>query len=295
MLWRTERGGDLRVLLVTRISGLEQELSRRSLPGVNLLRTRTKEDMAQAITGAEVVVADPVLVAPHLDRAAELKWLQSTFAGVDVLFQASMRRDYLLARIKGLFGPMIAEYTMAHILARERHLLDLVRQQEARHWKPARYRLLSELTLGILGVGDIGRAVAGAAKAFGMTVWGLRSRTDPVPGVDRVFAPEQLDEFLAGSDYLVNVLPSTPTTRSLLSGTTLKGCQPSAILINVGRGDVIDEASLVRAVGEGWIAGAALDVFPQEPLPTESPLWSCLLYTSPSPRDQRGSRMPSSA
>ena len=271
---RSDNSAGQRVLLVTRISGLEQELRGRQLPGIELVRTKTAEDTNQAITQAEVVVADPALVAPHLDRAAKLKWLQSTYAGVDSLFQDSSRRDYQLTRIKGVFGPMMAEYVLAHILARERHLLEVARQQQARKWQRAVYRQLSDLTLGILGVGDIGSAVARAAGAFGMTVWGLRTRSEPVSGVERVFTPERLDEFLAGPDYLVNILPSTPDTRGLLSGATLDKCRPSAVFINIGRGDIIDEASLVRSVEQGWITGAVLDVFPDEPLPEDSPLWS---------------------
>ena len=271
---RPDSSASLRVLLVTRISGLEQELRGRSLPGIELIRTRTDEDTVQAITDAKVVLADPGLVVPHLDRAAELKWLQSAYAGVDSFFQASSRRDYQLTRIKGVFGPLMAEYVLAHILARERHLLELARQQRARRWQRATYRQLSELTLGILGVGDVGSAVAQAAGACGMTVWGLRSRPEAVEGVDRIFPPDQLDEFLAGPDYLVNTLPSTPETRGLLSGETLSRCRPPVVLINIGRGDIIDEASQVRAVAEGWLDGAVLDVFDQEPLPEGSPLWS---------------------
>lgn len=263
-----------RVLLVTQIKGLEEELRRRTLPeGIELLRARDESAITTHIAGVEVILADPQLVAAQLADATSLRWFQSTFAGVDSLFRDSARRDYRLTRLKGLFGPSLAEYTLGHILARERRFIDLARQQQARQWKMTLYRRLPELTLGILGVGDIGRAVAQAAKAFGMTVWGLRNRPDPVPGVDKLFGLEALDDFLTGPDYLVNVLPSTPDTAELLSGDRLQVCRSGAVLINIGRGDVIDEASLVRAVRQGWIAGAVLDVFPREPLPEDSPLW----------------------
>jgi phosphoglycerate dehydrogenase-like enzyme len=273
-MWNDDSTGKLRVLLVTRVSRLEEELGSRALPGIELKRTKTEPDTTRALPAAEVVVADPVLVAHLLDQAPGLKWLQSTYAGVDTLFRRSSRRDYVLTRMKGVFGPLMAEYTLTHILARERYVLDLARYQQAREWKPSRYRRLSELVLGILGMGDIGQELVRTAKAFGMTVWGLRTRKDQVPGVDQQFTPDQLLDFLSGPDYLVNVLPSTPATRGLLSGECLKVCRSSAVFINIGRGDVIDEGSLVRAIREEWISGAVLDVFQEEPLPSDSPLWT---------------------
>ena len=261
------------MLLVTRIAGLEEALRGRALPGVTWQRTKTDADTALAIPQAVVIVADPPLVAPHLKQASRLRWLQSTHAGVDSLMEAGSGASYILTRLVGPFGPMMAEYVLGHMLARERGLVELARQQEARRWQPSHYRVLAGLTLGILGAGSIGQVVAGAAKAFGMTVWGLRSRPLAAPNIDRLFTPAQLVTFLSGPDYLVSVLPSTAATRGLLSGEVLKACRPEAVLINIGRGDVIDEASLVRALTEGWLAGAVLDVFEEEPLPAESPLW----------------------
>ena len=263
----------LRVLLVTSMSGLEAQLRKRSPPGVAWLRTKTDPDTAQALAQAEVVVADPPLVAYHLEGAPHLKWLQATYAGVDSLLRAGAPRDFVLTRVEGAFGPMMAEYTLGHILARERHLLGLSRWQESHQWQPSGYRVLSDLTLGLLGVGSIGQAVAAVARGFGMTVWGFRRGSGTVPNVDRVFTPDQLAEFLAGADYLVNILPSTPATRGLLSGQVLKACLPGTVFINMGRGDVVDEHSLVQALEAGWLAGAVLDVFDAEPLPKDSPLW----------------------
>ncbi|MEE9161901.1 MAG: D-2-hydroxyacid dehydrogenase [Candidatus Neomarinimicrobiota bacterium] len=263
----------LQILLVTRVSGLEAELRGRALPGVAWVRTKSDGDTAVAVPEAEVIVADPPLVAGHLERASALKWMQSTYAGVDDLVGAGARQDYLLTRLAEVFAPLMAEYVVAQMLARERYLADLARQQAARQWQPARYRSLANLTVGILGLGNIGQVVAAAAKAFGMTVWGLRRCAGAVPGVNRVFTTPELAAFLHGPDYLVNILPTTPGTRGLLSGDALKVCLPGTVLINIGRGDVIDEASLVRAVTEGWLGGAVLDVFEEEPLRSSSPLW----------------------
>ncbi|UCD36831.1 MAG: D-2-hydroxyacid dehydrogenase [Fidelibacterota bacterium] len=271
-MWNDDRQ-ELRVLLVTRVSGLEEELRSRDLQGIELLRTKKDADTVRALAEAEVLVADPVLVASHLDAGVKLRWLQSTYAGVDSLFRSGTRRDYMLTRVKGVFGPLMAEYTLGHILARERYFLKLARQQENHQWAPKRYRRLSDLTLGILGCGDIGSAVAQAARTFGMEVWGLRKHPNPAAAFDKVYTAEQLADFLAGSDYLVNILPSTPATRGFLSGEVLKACRDTAVFINIGRGDVIDEASLVKAVQHSWIAGAILDVFGEEPLAPGSPLW----------------------
>ncbi len=261
------------LLLVTRVPGIDQELLSRALPGVDIIRSKNDERTAELIPGAEIILADPVLVAPHLDRADNLHWFQSTAAGVESVFRLSRRRDYRFTRVTGLFGADMAEYILLHILSRERYLLKLAAQQQHREWRGERYRGLGDLTLGIMGLGSIGGHIARVAKSVGMQVWGLRIAGEAVAGIDRTFAADRLDEFLSGSDYIVNVLPSTPTTVGLLSGDRLQACRPGAVLINIGRGDIIREADLIAALNEGWIAGAVLDVFEQEPLPKNSPLW----------------------
>ena len=260
-------------LLVTKIKGLEQALESLAPRGIEWVRTKDDVATREAIGAAEIILADPNLIAPHLAGAPSLKWLQATFAGIEPLMRDGHRSDYQLTRIKGIFGSQMAEYVLGHILARERNIVGLRKDQERHQWHPRVPRKLSSLTLGILGAGDIGGAVAKAAGQFGMAAWGLRSGEGAVDGVDRIFTREQMAPFLAGSDYLVNILPSTPDTVRLLSGDRLKACKPGAVLINIGRGDVIDEESLVRAIESGWISGAILDVFATEPLPPESPLW----------------------
>jgi phosphoglycerate dehydrogenase-like enzyme len=262
-----------KILLITRIPGLEEELIARLPSGLDITRSKDAATTAKLIPQADFILGDPVLVAPYLDTAAKLSWFQSTFAGVEIVFRASKRRNYTLTRIQDVFGALMCEYVFAHLLSRERNLPVLRQQQVAQSWEVERYRRMFDLTLGIMGVGNIGQVVASMAKAFGLNVWGLRSTNIPVENVDRIFTSENLDEFLAGCDYIVNVLPSTPKTRDLLSGATLKAAD-GAVFINIGRGDVIDEDSIISALDKGWLSEAILDVFPIEPLPGESPLWT---------------------
>ena len=143
-------------------------------------------------------------------------------------------------------------------------------------WKSFSHRLMHELTVGVIGLGNIGSHIAQACKALGMTVWGLgRKELDkPPPCVDHYRSTGGLTELLQSCDYVCNVLPSTPSSRHLLSGTVLENCKErKAVFINVGRGDVIDEGSLVQALEKGWLSGAIVDVFEKEPLPKDSPLW----------------------
>ena len=144
-------------------------------------------------------------------------------------------------------------------------------------WKStASYRVMPKLTIGILGLGDIGQEIAKACKALGMTVWGIgrREKSDRQATVDHYTTLSRLPEVLQSCDYVCNILPSTPATKYLLSGNVLEsGKDKRPVFINIGRGDVIDEKSLIHALNEGWISGAILDVFEVEPLPKESPLW----------------------
>lgn len=138
------------------------------------------------------------------------------------------------------------------------------------------YRLMSQLSIGILGLGDIGKEIARVCKALGMTVWGVarREKQTKLSYVDYYRTLDFLPEVLQSCDYFCNVLPSTSSTYHLLSGNTLEsGKEKKPVFINVGRGDIIDEASLVNAIQKGWISGAILDVFEKEPLPKDSALW----------------------
>ena len=226
---------------------------------------------------AEVLLADPGAVVGVIDDAEKLRWMQSTWAGVNVLFSDTTKRDFVCTRIAGFFGPLMSEYSLGYILLLERRLLLARAQQDRKEWSTRPFtggtRPLSGLTLGLLGCGDIGKDIARSAKALGLkTAAFKRDISAPVEGVDLL--TDDATAVLRASDFLVNTLPSTPATRGLLSGDALKACAGDArapgrptIFINVGRGDIMDEASILHALESGWIDHAVLDVFPVEPLP----------------------------
>jgi phosphoglycerate dehydrogenase-like enzyme len=150
-----------------------------------------------------------------------------------------------------------------------------VRNQDARHWGRWPARLLNGKTVGIFGIGVIAAALAPKCKAFGMQVVGISSAPRTVPGFDRMYARDDLVEAVAALDYFVLLTPLTAETRGIIGAQVLSAMKPSAYLVNLARGGVVDEAALLDALQRNAIAGAALDVFLQEPLPAEHPFWSC--------------------
>jgi phosphoglycerate dehydrogenase-like enzyme len=278
------------VCVVSQISGLRAAFEARGLVGPWLQYVNAD---SPALAKCDVLVGEPAACGPLVDKMPNLVWLQSTFAGCNQLLTASERRDYTATRLAGCFGPDMAEFAMLHILARERRYEAQREQQKRREWVHARnpstgarqsggdYRRLSALTLGILGLGDIGSDIARSCSlGLRMRVVGCRRDTrhrksDALAGVERVYGLEELSDFLANSDYIASVLPSTPQTRGLLNRQALAACAERApTLINVGRGDLASEEDLIEALDKGWLSHYVGDVFSTEPLPADSPLWT---------------------
>lgn len=220
-----------------------------------------------------ILLAPPDLAYEILPEMAQLQWVQSTWAGVNKLLGDDCRKDYLLTGVKGVFGPIMSEYVFCYILMHARKALRCYELQKDKQWKMPMPGLLRGKKIGIMGVGSIGSAIAQTAKYFNMTTYGYSRRAVTKSGIDRMFEPSKLLEFVRDLDYLVSVLPHTPYTNRLINSTVLKTMKPDAMLINVGRGNVVDEDALVDALKTKEIAGAVLDVFQQEPLPQSHPLW----------------------
>ncbi|UCH20820.1 MAG: D-2-hydroxyacid dehydrogenase [Deltaproteobacteria bacterium] len=248
-------------------------LQEYNFPELEIVAYSSEDEARRSIRSSNIVLGEPLLVAKILHEARCLEWVQSTFAGVAALCAEGIRRDYILTGVKGIHGPLMGEYVFAYILAIERHLFETKENQTAKAWIDMPYRSLNGLTLGIAGLGSIGKQLAKTALHFGMRVVGFKRTPAEIPGVERVFDGSSLGEFLGLLDYLVLVLPRTAATNGLVDYEAFKKMKSSAVIINVGRGNAIVEADLIRALKNRLIRAAVLDVFEEEPLPADSCLW----------------------
>lgn len=217
--------------------------------------------------------------APELTTLApRLRWVQATSAGVG---QAARRygldqTDVIVTTTSGVHAGPLAEFVMMAALMFTKRALYLVEAKERREWTRFCSAELPGRTLAIVGPGNIGRQVARLARAFGLRTTALaRSRHTPEElGVDRVYARADLRVLLAEADFVVLATPHTPETEDLIGAAEIAAMKPTAVLINIARGEVVNEEALAAALREGRLAGAALDVFRREPLPPDSPFWS---------------------
>jgi phosphoglycerate dehydrogenase-like enzyme len=263
-----------KLLILTRNSKRYAELlTDRRIQHLDIFAYDVPDDVGKEIEACNIILGEPDRVAQVFDSVSQLQWVQSTFAGVEPLLEPNRRNDYLLTNVKDIFGPMMSEYVFGYVIALERHIFKIAKNQRKKRWKGLRYRTLNKVTLGVCGVGSIGRHIAATAKHFGMTVWGYRKSGKPVAQVDRMFTKPDLLEFLSVPDYIVITLPHTPETEHIFDQAAFDAMKNSAVLINVGRGRVVSESSLIQALNAGKVRGAVLDVFEQEPLTSDNPLW----------------------
>jgi phosphoglycerate dehydrogenase-like enzyme len=225
---------------------------------------------AAVLAETTIMVGAPNQIATHVSNTPKLKWAQSTWAGVKPLIDHS-KRDYCLTGVKGIFGQPMSEYVVGWLLALERQLLDYVSDSQ---WTVRAPTTVAGKRLGIMGTGDIGRAVAETARALNIEVWGLNRSSEVDPVFQRGFCLDQVNEFAAGLDYLLCLLPDTPATTGLVSNEVLSALPSGAILINAGRGNSVNENALLAALASGQLRYAVLDVFNEEPLPQDHPFWS---------------------
>ena len=249
---------------------------RASFPALNIDVVDHHSRVGPHIAKADVLLTfTPMLTGKVLEEAKGLKWVQTLGTGVDNLIdQSTLRKDVIVTNIRGIHGPPVSEAALGTMLALARDLPRAVRAQDERQWRRFPAQLLHNKTAGIFGVGIIAEALAQKCKAFGMRVVGVSSVPRAVAGFDQMHARDDLLQVVGEFDFFVLLTPLTASTRNSVDAKVFAAMKPSSFLINLARGGVVDEPALIEALKGGRIAGAALDVFNEEPLPTDHPFWS---------------------
>jgi phosphoglycerate dehydrogenase-like enzyme len=246
---------------------------------VQMVVTDDLGQLKMIVPEAEVILYASLsrVLVQILPLAQRARWIHVLWTGVDgVLTPEMLKLPAILTNGRGVFSGPLADWVVAVMLFFAFDFGRVIRQQEQRVWEPFISSTLKGRTLGIVGYGSIGSAVAARARQFGMKIAALRRRPELFQGdplVDQGYGPGQLSELMAASDYLLVVTPLTAATRGMIGAEEIAAMKPEGVLINIGRGPVIDENALVRALETNGIRGAALDVFNTEPLPADHPLW----------------------
>jgi phosphoglycerate dehydrogenase-like enzyme len=228
-------------------------------------------------TAAEVVYSVRFDGTPRYPRQAlvesrTVKWISVGGSGTDHLGRWDPAR-LAVTNSAGVAAGMLAEYALAAMLSFSQDLRGFARRQQARSWTAARVEPIEGKTVLIIGLGKTGEAIARRAHAMDMTTLGIRARPKPMPDLGEVRAPDALLTLLPRADFVVCCVPLLPSTRGLLGRTAFATMKPSAVLIDISRGGVVEETALLAALDAGHLKGAALDVFATEPLPADHPLW----------------------
>jgi phosphoglycerate dehydrogenase-like enzyme len=261
---------------------LVAETLRRRWPEMRVAHAFSFKELPPELPDMDIFVGAS-LHPEHVRAAKNLKWIHSTSAGIgQLVLPELLESEVVVTNASGVFSVPMAEHTIGFLLAMARNFPDAVRQQDQKNWSqqllwdhPQHLSELNGATLLIVGFGSIGREIARRAAALSMHVVGVtRSGQGELSGAREIVAIEKLDEVLPQADYVVLAVPETPSTKQLFNAERLNHMKRGARLINLGRGSVIDELALVRALESGQLGGAALDVAEQEPLPSDSPLWT---------------------
>ena len=244
-------------------------------PGLTIHAVTAEEEIKHHVGRVEILITIYRVADDLLKQAANLKWIQVITSGVNYLLsRPSLREDIIITSGRGIHGPQVSEMAILLMLALNRNFPENVRNQDRRAWIRWKSKLLYHKKVGIFGIGFIGEELARKCKAFGMTVYGIDIVKRDLECVDLFHAPEDLPRVAEEVDYLVLVAPSTPETEKIVGKHLLAHMKPTAFLLNLARGELVDEAALTEALEAGQIAGAALDALSVEPLPPEHPLWA---------------------
>jgi phosphoglycerate dehydrogenase-like enzyme len=249
--------------------------ARSDFPGISLFATNERDAALPHLGGAEAIIGHHFQFdEPLLGAAPQLRWIQSLTTGTDAILKLrALRPQVTVTSTRGMHGPQVSELVFLQMLALCRDFPRMQRNQAARQWQRWPQPLLWGKTIVIVGVGAIAEALAPRCKAFGMTVYGVSATPRASVGFDKIFARSELRDSAALADFLVLIVPHSSETENLVDASVLAALKPTAFLINVARGGVLDEEALMSALHGKRLAGAALDVFRIQPLPPAHPLW----------------------
>lgn len=266
-------GAGLTIFLTGEVNAQQLEQIRATVPAADVRYFETQQELEREIEQADIVAG--TISAEALARAKKLKWVQSWLAGTNrLLFPEMLASQVVLTSVAGNGAISMAEHAVMLMLMLARDTRRWLRNQDERTWERWFHPELTGQTCGIIGLGYSGQDLALKLKAFHMRVIGIRRTPRLTPNVDEVFPRERLHEMLAQSDFVVVTAPRTPETRGMLGEAEFRAMKPSAFYVCYSRGGIADDAALLRALNEGWIAGAGLDAHTQEPLPPDSPFWT---------------------
>lgn len=260
------------LIITANAEELAEEIARLADFPIAIKACTSAEQAMAEYADESVIFGNPDMIAAVLPKMWAVDWIQSTWAGVTPLM-ALDQRDYVLTGIKDVFGPQMSEYVMGYLLAHELRVVQRMHEQREHNWCKTLSGTLQGKRLGMMGTGSIGRHIAKTATHFGVKVTGLSRSGAESPEFEHVLKVGQLHAFLEHLDYLVAALPQTSATDKLLDAAALARLPAHAYFINIGRSNVVDDEALIDALRHNKLAGAALDVFDEEPIPQDNPLW----------------------
>jgi D-2-hydroxyacid dehydrogenase (NADP+) len=248
---------------------------RETFPEVKVDMVDHHSKVGPYIGTTDILMGFSGMMADHVfQEGVNLKWVQGLGTGMDgIIDQPSLRPEVLVTNMRGVHGAPVSEAAMLAMLALSRDLPRAIRNQGLHRWDRHLPSLLKDKTVGIFGVGIIAEELAPKCKAFGMTVVGITSGVRSVPGFDRMYPSDRLLEAVGELDFLVLLTPYSAETHGIIGAAVLGAMKPTAFLVNLGRGGLVDDPALIEALRQGQIAGAALDAFNKEPLPEDHPFW----------------------
>jgi len=264
-----------KVLILDQHAEIYRDRLKADFPALEIATASGLSDLPADLSDIDVLISFAIeLTDDFYKRATRLKWIQCLATGVDqVLRCPSLKPETVLTSGRGVHGAPMRETVVYLMMAVSRDVKGLVEEQKAHIWNRRFYSLFTGKIALVVGVGVVGIAIGQLLKAFGMHVVGATRTPRVVEGFDEMVSTDRLHEAVRDADFLINVLPSNADNALLFDRALFAAMKPSAYYISAGRGQTVDEAALMTALREGWIAGAGLDVFQTEPLPANSPFW----------------------